>query len=507
MENRQVRAIAGARVSHVQGSEKTSHLDQHETGAKYTANQGWDLVGSFEDLDVSALNTSPWDRPDLGPWLNDRAHEWDALVVAKTDRLFRSAKDATDLAHWAEQNNKILVMVDDGLKLDFFHPQDEQDPFAVMLAKIFLILSAMFAELEGRRFVQRAQSRVRFLRPTDRWGWGIAPYTHIVIDHPSGTGKALALNPVTQPVVHDVVERRLLIEDQSMTNIAVSLNDEKVLTPRDQRRVERGEKPQGESWTVNQLMRILTSLATQGIKLANGKPVLDDEGRPVRVGPPTFSGEVWDQLQGLLKERSGEPRKRRHSTNPLLGVGKCGECGASLRQRSQTTPAGKTHRYYVCGRSPKACLGVSIRADDAEEIVAQTFLEDCGSLVVLRRVFQPGEDHSYELAEVEQTIESLREDRALGLFSGPEDEARYRDQMRALIARRDVLRALPSRVAGWIYEPTGTTYAEDWASAEVERRRKLLTEAGVVFRLHEPNQWAVEVPDDMKDRMRQASSS
>jgi hypothetical protein len=40
---------------------------------------------------VSAIKLSPWDRPDLKTWLTDQAGDWDALIFAKTDRVFRSA--------------------------------------------------------------------------------------------------------------------------------------------------------------------------------------------------------------------------------------------------------------------------------------------------------------------------------------------------------------------------------------------------------------------------------
>lgn len=50
-----VRAVIGARVSYVQGTEKTSHETQRTKGAAYAESQGWEVVGSLEDLDVSAI--------------------------------------------------------------------------------------------------------------------------------------------------------------------------------------------------------------------------------------------------------------------------------------------------------------------------------------------------------------------------------------------------------------------------------------------------------------------
>jgi DNA invertase Pin-like site-specific DNA recombinase len=96
----QIRAIVGARVSHVQGPEKMSHISQRSKGEAYAESQGWTVVGAFEDLDVSATKLSPWKGPDLRVWLTDRADEWDALIFAKTDRVFRSANDCVKLAEW-----------------------------------------------------------------------------------------------------------------------------------------------------------------------------------------------------------------------------------------------------------------------------------------------------------------------------------------------------------------------------------------------------------------------
>ncbi len=190
-----VRAIVGARVSYVQGAEKTSHISQRSKGESYAESQSWTVVGAFEDLDVSAIKLSPWDRPDLRAWLGERAEEWDALIFAKTDRVFRSAKDCVDLAEWCKQNRKILVLVDDGIRLDYYHPEDAKDVFAGAMSKVFLILASVFAEIEGQRFVQRARDRVAFLRNTDRWGYGLPPFGFKIVDHPSGKGKALDTTP------------------------------------------------------------------------------------------------------------------------------------------------------------------------------------------------------------------------------------------------------------------------------------------------------------------------
>jgi hypothetical protein len=75
MSGAEVRAIVGARVSSVQGDEKTSHITQPSKGDAYAESQDWTVVGRFEDLDVSAIKLSPWERPDLKEWLTDRADD------------------------------------------------------------------------------------------------------------------------------------------------------------------------------------------------------------------------------------------------------------------------------------------------------------------------------------------------------------------------------------------------------------------------------------------------
>jgi site-specific DNA recombinase len=63
----------------------------------------------------------------------------------------------------------------------------------------------------------------------------------------------------------------------------------------------------------------------------------------------------------------------------------------------------------------------------------------------------------------------------------------YRQQMAALVAKRDALAELPFQKAGWVEVETDQTYGEVWPDASVEERRKMLTDAGVVLRVIRPN--------------------
>lgn len=471
----------------MQGEGKTSHITQRTKGEAYAESQGWQVVGVFEDLDVSAIKLSPWERPDLREWLGDRADEWDAMIFAKTDRVFRSAADCVRLAEWCKEHRKILVLVDDGIRLDYFNPEESKDAFAGAMSKVFLILASVFAEIEGQRFVQRARDRVAFLRGTDRWGYGVAPFGFRVVDHPSGKGKALGHDLEAQEILSGIATQ--FLNGDSLTGITARLLADGTPAPRDWARIRAGDPPRGERWSTSTVKKILSSPATQGFKITSAKKaILDGNGEPVRVGPPSFDPETWDRLQQELSQRTGEPRRRRHSANPLLGVAKCAVCGKNMRQHTQTTKAGVTHRYYLCNGQPKACKGVAMIADEAEELVEKEFLRYHRDRKIKARVWRNGSDHSAELEQTKLTIESLREDRAMGLFTTPEDQLMFRQQMKALIAKRDSLEKMPIVRAGWAEVETDQTYGEVWPTATVEEKRKMLTDAGVTLTVTSPRQ-------------------
>ncbi|WP_344626102.1 recombinase family protein [Kitasatospora arboriphila] len=205
-------------MSDTHGDEgKVSHLVQAESATRHALSKEWEVVGSFEDLDVSAEIT-PWKQPDLGPWLTERQGERDALVWAKVDRAFRSAKDCADVAHWAEENHKVLVFTDDGITLDY--RKGRESSFGNELAKVFLMLASIFAEMELKRIKAMVTAAHKHLRKTDRWAGGQPPYGYRIVDRPGG-GRTLEPDPVTSEAVRYM--GKLLLEGQSQWMIATAL--------------------------------------------------------------------------------------------------------------------------------------------------------------------------------------------------------------------------------------------------------------------------------------------
>jgi hypothetical protein len=64
----QLRALSAIRLS-VRTDETTSPARQRAANSNEAARRGAVVVGEAEDLDVSATKTTPFDRPELGAWL------------------------------------------------------------------------------------------------------------------------------------------------------------------------------------------------------------------------------------------------------------------------------------------------------------------------------------------------------------------------------------------------------------------------------------------------------
>jgi site-specific DNA recombinase len=498
--SRRPRAIVGARVSVVQGPQKVSHIAQIESTTRWAETNGYEVVGSFEDLGVSA-EKRPEERPELGKWLTDEgASQWDAIVWSKMDRAFRSTRHCVDFARWAEERHKVVVFADDGLKLDY-RPGAAKG-IDSMMAELFVYLGSFFAQLELNRFKSRAQDSHRKLRQMDRWASGVPPLGFRVVDHPSGKGKGLDTDPEGRQLLQQMAGK--LLDGWSFIRIASWCNESGHLTNMDRSRVAKGLAAKARPWTVNTVIDALTSPRTQGLKMTgrgkHARVVLDGDGEPIRLGPPTFDADTWQQIQDAAQLRKLNQRTPTGSANPMLGVGVCGcggcpacdktegpICGASLAQqfsrRKLASGEIREWRSYRCGRTPLNCNGVSVRADDVDQLVERMFLTVRGDELVTRRRFVPGEDRSHELEEVQRSIAQLREDRGLGLYPTEADELVYRRQVDALLARRADLEAVPVRHAGYVEETTGATYRQVWPDTDIEARRTLLRDAGVSVQL------------------------
>ncbi len=547
-----LRALVGARVSRKRkddkGDAKVSHIAQHATGHRWTERHGAIVVDEFEDLDVSADKVSPFDRPDLAPWLEeDLATEWDVMVFSKIDRAFRSTVDCVKFGQWMKKHKKILVFADDGLTLNYLNPKSQLEE---MMAELFLYIGAFFAQLEVNQFKDRAVSAHATLRLTPRFAGGTPRDGYKNVPAPDGEGSVLVIDEIRQLVMYQAARWFLKgdeaqvrggetvidimhelnadgvedFEGDSFNGVAGRLNEAAVETSGDYHREP--EDKRKTKWSAGQVIDMLTSPGTQGIKMyiekdeegkkrkKNARPVLDKDGNRIQWAAPVFDAITWHRIQAKADERKYGPKSRVNNVNPLLDVVYCGLCEHKGTQKVQKRVSVgddgeqfvREYRYYNCANPHSSCEGVNSRAEDVETLLEQTFLEECGHLPVTRRQFDPGYDATVELGQVQVQIQTLRDDRDAGLFKGADDELDYRRRMKGLVERRANLEAQPQRKASWNYVATDELYGAAWSKADQLKRRKMLVDAGVRFVLHGKQNWEVQIPDDIETRLKKAAA-
>lgn len=437
-----MRLIGAVRLSHMT-DESTSPERQHEQIGLTAKARGDDLIATTEDLDVSGA-VSPFEREGIGAWLtDDRAGDWDGLIVAKLDRLTRSLFDFQSLMRWCQAHGKTIISVSEGL--------DFGTPVGKLIANVLI----MFAEFERERMGERRSEAHVALCKAARWGGGSKPYGYQA--RQLADGWELTPDPVTAPTVRRMVADA--IDGQSMSEIARRLD-------------ETGTAPQrAASWSTPAVKTILKSRALRGEVRIGGRTVRDGAGEVVRY-EPLITEDDWSQLQAALAANSRPHRGSHKRGSLLLRVAFC-PCGAPLYMAR----ARDEYRYYRCASH---CGLPSVPAAELEAHVTDSMLALFGSDPLMRRISRAPGSTAAELAEAERDIADLEADRyEHGLFSGTAGLDRYRKRMTALEARQAELEASAGEPECDRLEPTGDTVGGRWGTLGVKPRGDLLRKLGV----------------------------
>src|ERR1035437_4373088 len=162
-----MRYLGAVRLSLVT-DETTSPARQRELIEHQAHAPGNTLVAIAQDLDVSGA-VSPFNRPDLGPWLSDETKviQWDVLCIAKLDRLSRSLIDFANLLRWCEDNGKTIVSVSESLD------------FGTATGRLLANLLMLFAEFEREQIRERRKAAAKYLRETGQYGGGRVPFGYV----------------------------------------------------------------------------------------------------------------------------------------------------------------------------------------------------------------------------------------------------------------------------------------------------------------------------------------
>ncbi|KOT82587.1 serine recombinase [Streptomyces rimosus subsp. pseudoverticillatus] len=337
------RALLSVRLSTLK-PESTSPVRQELDLRGLALERGYRVVGVARDLNVSATRVPPWNRKQLGHWLNERVPDFDVLLFWRLDRFVRRLTDLSTMTDWCLGHGKNLVSVHD--TIDLFSPAGRA------LAEII----AGVAELETAGTSRRVTSLWGYSRAQPDWLVGKPPYGYTT----DGRGR----------LVIDPKARRVLRWCLGAAGRGVSARRMTAVLTR--ARVPTGG---GGGWTTATLLRRLRNPALIGFRVQedkNGgvrrsKIVYGRDGRPVEVADPVFTEAEWRSLQEALDARAkSQPARSPHGATEFLGILVCADCGTNMTVH-RTRGRQRAYAYLRC----RNCRSGGLGAPDPESVYAR----------------------------------------------------------------------------------------------------------------------------------------
>ncbi|HVK25231.1 MAG TPA: recombinase family protein [Actinokineospora sp.] len=485
---RQPREMGGIGVGAIRLSSLTDNTSSPERQREIiTGEAGLIKVDELiftEELDISATNVAVWDRPDLKYWLENPL-KLDHLIFWKLDRVCRNVLETAWLIGWALENGVNLIC--HSPRLDLSSP----------LGRGIALFIGSIAEMESVNIKERINDARAYMAKVARWPAAKPAYGYRKAPHSSGKGYMLEPDPETAPIVIKCVTEYLA--GDSYETIAQRRETEGALPPA--RTAEKGRKRrEATTWHATAVQKMLNAERLRNVVIINDEIHRDEDGAPLRYGPPLIDDDTFYALKAVIKRRSkggGEYKRRRKDASGLLGVVRHAVCeGPMYHGGSRERPS------YSC--TARGCPDHGILATYVEEYAAEEFLARVGSLEYTYTEEDPGEDHSAELADAIAAMERLEADRyERNLFQGESGNLRFADLYAKLEKRRTHLASLPSRPPTKRTIHTGITFAARWDVADKAEKGQMLKDAGAVVwvgpaeRRGSPN-WRARVSFDLR---------
>lgn len=454
-----MRVLGRIRLSRLT-DESTSAARQREIIEGWAKSNDHEIVGWAEDLDVSG-SVDPFSAPALGPWLTERADEWDILCAWKLDRIGRRAIPLNRVFGWILENRKVLVCVSDNIDL------------STWVGRLVANVIAGVAEGELEAIRERTKASRKKLLESGRWPGGRVPFGFNAVQLPTG-GWRLEVNEEEADVLRAIIRDVVGGEPVKSVAAAYGISHSTV-----------------RKWLKG---KYLIGHAAYG-----GKTVRDREGQPILNGEPLLTMDEWNRLQAVLEERTINPGKK-YRLSPMSGVVQCLVCGEDMHHHSYTRDYGKkSYRYYYC--KDKEHTGM-VDAETVEGILEEAFLAAVGDQPVRQRVYRPAEDHQTELDEAVRAVGELSS--MLGSIQSATMTNLLTEQLSALDKRIAELEQLPSRPAGYDFKETGSTFKTAWDISSLDERRNLLLDSGIRFAVKRPHktkvlEYKLYEPEDAAD--------
>jgi DNA invertase Pin-like site-specific DNA recombinase len=414
------------------------------------------------DLDVSG-SVSPFDRPGLSPWLReDLLNMWDAICVAKLDRLTRSLLDFVTFTSWLEAQDKTLVCLDPILDL------------STPAGRAFASVTATFAQFERDTIAARVCDAWHKLRENGKYGGGQVPFGYRPVRLDKGWG--YEPDPVYGPVVAEMCDRYLSYE--SLSSITRWLNETGVPTPWNATRKRNGKPVKDTTWKTPSVRKILGSPAMLGATVkTDGTPVRDEQGVVLYRADELVTWDVYERVQARLAANRVSVKVNAWALTQIVF---CAGCGAAM-YGSTAKYDGKTYMYYCCVHSMRRdglCTARRVKADELEMAISRELQVLVGDFELIESKVIPGRDYSEDIARVAEQIGHLFSEIQVEALSGTDIREKQATLQRAQdeLTRLHALKPMQARA-----EPakSGKTFRQRWAELDTGGRNELLRRANV----------------------------
>ncbi|MDX3579408.1 recombinase family protein [Streptomyces sp. FL07-04A] len=484
-----VRVLIALRISNETDASTSLERQLQDCSAYVNERQhlGWQVVGVARDAHISATKSHPFERPELGEWLNNRAPEFDLLLFWKMDRFVRKVVDMQDMIKWATAHGgKALVSVKEPV-LDMIGP----------FRHVIIDLFAAIAETEAQNISMRVKSFQSYAKSKNVWAKGNPPYGYESFRDTDGAMRLRVRENQRQVILE--IYKRVVEDGEPYSTICDDFNARGIASPAGERMSDRRKKngtsvPVWRGRTITNILRSETILGWKceevkvpGKKYGVSQAILTSEGK-VRMADPILTDDEWAKLQDEMNGRPGAARRSTKNTTAYRGVVLCGGCGKNLYLFNPERQQGKP--VYRCNKSANrdSCgKGYAFRAEKVEELVETMILGTIGDFPMHERHYVKGSNNSQRLREIEEYVTELQRSlRPGGKNSSGFAKKATEEEIAALYEEHDSLAAEGDKPDRYEYRDTGETFRHMWErnkGNEVERTRHLL-KAGITIRLN-----------------------
>ena len=371
MEAARPRVGVYARISEDKDGSQTATARQMEDAQMMAERRGWDVVDTFEDVDLSAYNTRV-KRPEFERMLNAiRDREIDGVIVWKLDRLSRQQRDLARVLDTCAPHKAFVASVTE--------PIDTREATGQFVAELLVAQARMESANSSIRQKRKAKEQAQQgLAPTNgKRCFGYDRRYTALVDHEAA-------------LIREARDR--LFAGESMRSVTLDFERRGVVGT------------EGHAWRAQLLKRLLISPTISGYREIDGV-------RYKGAWEAVISEEDRLRLRTLLHRRVGTPRVSPARKYLLTGFVRCGNCGGRMSAHMRSNQSGQ----YVCASQPgyPNCGGVTVKSEPLEELVKEMVIAAVDEQALAEALEARGEEDD-GLAEAvgrdEAKIEALSRD-------------------------------------------------------------------------------------------------